>query len=124
MDENQSPPWTVERDPSGTRIRLRVSGHLDETVGTQAAQEFLRLGRAGPFEFIANLEGMTGYDRRVREAFQAAFLELKDHLYVIHFVGLGPIFRMAAATVCLAAGKKAEFHSDEQSIPATAARSA
>ncbi len=113
----ESAHWDLDWDPSHTRIQLRIEGHLVEDVGRTSAARLLELTDGRPFELVADLSLMTGYDRASREAWQHAFIKIRGLLHTVHFVGLGPVFRMAAATVCLATGTKAHFYESADAIP-------
>lgn len=116
---SDEPLWTLERKDGLGAIELRVQGRLDADSGIAAAKRLVEIAEGKPFIFVADLTGLEGYDRETRQAFQSAFLEMPGQLKEVRFVGLGPVFRMAAATVCLAARIKADFHGDRASLEAS-----
>jgi hypothetical protein len=116
------PVWDLSWDPQRRRLRLTIAGHLDADQGGRAAQRFRDETQAHSVEFIADLSGMTGYDRAAREAWQAAFIDRRGQVFAIHFIGLTPVFRMAAATVCLATRIRAHFYESGDPLPPPEAR--
>ena len=109
--------WRLEWDDDHERLLLDIEGYFDEKEGVRGAERLRELGSQGPFELVADLSLMTGYDRATREAWQSTFIDLRRSIKAVHFVGLGPVFRMAAATVCLAARIPAYFYESADAIP-------
>ncbi len=112
MDEPVS--WSLEWNDAKSRIELQIHGRLDAATGVASADRLVELADGRPFTLVADLTDMRGYDREAREAWQRAFTRMPGQMQGVTFVGLGPVFRMAAATVCLATRIKAEFHPDRE----------
>lgn len=117
MDDNPGTSWAVSWDPESSRIYLRLTGRLTVESAEASTARFLELAGTHEFALVAELGSVEGYERRAREIWGDAFARTRRQMQTAHLVGLRPVFRMAAATVCLATGIRAKFYEELREVP-------
>lgn len=115
METSSDASWELDWD-GAYRLVLVIRGQHDPESASQASERFASEAKKGSFELVVDLTEMTGYAREARQAWTTVLKDHRGAIELVHFVGLGPIFRMAAATVTLAAGIAANFHETREEL--------
>ncbi len=108
--------WSLQWDRPGERLVLTIVGRHEVEPALDASKRFLELVREAPIELVVDLSEMTGYAREARQAWTGVLKDTRTSIRVVRFVGLSAVFRMAAATVCLAARIEASFHESRDDV--------
>ncbi len=102
--------WKVTDSPLGIVITCRGHDRLQTVMAAVSAFHTLVASRQGPFQIIADLQGMTGYETESRKAWQEAFGKHRSRIDALVLVGArSALIRMGAATVGALAGIPVKF---------------